>query len=153
MFPEYSLCPQRVQFFSSVQFMSAEYSLCPQSTVYVKLFPKSGVQFMSSGYSFCPQRTVCVLRGQLMFPKYSLSPLVYVSRVKFTPGVHLCTLSTVNVLEQSTVYVLRVQFFSSKSTVYVRRVQFMSSNYSFCPQRTVYVLRAQLMFPKYSLSP
>ena len=38
-----------------VQFMSAEYSLCPQSTVSV-------------------QRTVYVLRAQLMFPEYSLSP-------------------------------------------------------------------------------
>ena len=56
MFPEYSLCPQ------STVFQFQEYSLCPQSTVYVLK-----VQFLA-------QRTVYVLRAQLMFPEYSLSP-------------------------------------------------------------------------------
>ena len=56
--------------------MSLEYILCPQSTVFQ--FQENSyvrrVQFMSSKYSFWLQRTVYVLRAQLMFPEYNLSP-------------------------------------------------------------------------------
>ena len=103
MSPEYSLCPQSTVYVPReyestvyvprVQFMTTEYDIFPQIYVSSKVqfmaldclyaqivrvqfraqfVPRE--QFISLEYSLCPQCTVYVLRAQLMFPKYSLSP-------------------------------------------------------------------------------
>ena len=102
--------------------MSSEYSFSVQ---------EYSLSAESSEYSLCPT----VPRVQLHVPEYSLDP-----RVKFM----LRVFHRVQIPEYSLcpVYVLRVQFFSSKSTVYVRRVEFMTP---------VYVLRVQFMSAEYSL--
>ena len=63
---------------------------------------------MSSKYSFWLQRTVYVLRAQLMFPEYSLSP-------------------------QSAVFQFQEYSLCPQSTVYVLKVQFLSPENSLCP--------------------